>query len=70
MGKSGAGTWAINSSTLHWGLSIRCSVALITSVMLWGGMRVAIPTAMPSEPLTSRFGKRAGRTSGSWRLSS
>ncbi len=28
-------------------------------------MFVAIPTAMPDEPLTSRFGKRAGRTSGS-----
>ena len=28
-------------------------------------MFVAIPTAMPVEPLTSRFGKRAGSTSGS-----
>ena len=31
-------------------------------------MFVAMPTAMPAEPLTSRFGKRAGRTSGSWLL--
>ncbi|TIW40689.1 MAG: hypothetical protein E5V61_27670, partial [Mesorhizobium sp.] len=28
-------------------------------------MLVAMPTAMPPEPLTSRFGKRAGRTFGS-----
>ena len=30
-----------------------------------GGMLVAMPTAMPPAPLTSRFGKRAGRTDGS-----
>jgi hypothetical protein len=29
-------------------------------------MFVAMPTAMPLEPLTSRFGKRDGSTSGSW----
>jgi hypothetical protein len=29
-------------------------------------MFVAMPTAMPDDPLTSRFGKRVGRTSGSW----
>ena len=28
-------------------------------------MFVAIPTAIPDEPLTSRFGNRAGSTSGS-----
>jgi hypothetical protein len=33
--------------------------------MLWGGMFVAIPTAMPEEPFASRFGKEAGRTTGS-----
>ena len=38
-----------------------------TSRRLCGGMFVAMPTAMPDEPLTSRFGKRAGRTSGSCR---
>ena len=32
---------------------------------LCGGMLVAMPTAMPLEPLTSRFGNRAGRTTGS-----
>ena len=41
-------------------------VAAITSRRLCGGMFVAMPTAMPLEPLTSRFGKRAGRTTGSW----
>jgi hypothetical protein len=32
---------------------------------LCGGMFVAIPTAIPEVPLTSRLGNRAGRTSGS-----
>ena len=41
-----------------------------TSRMLCGGMLVAMPTAMPAEPLTSRFGKRAGSTVGSWVLPS
>ena len=38
----------------------RCSISAITpsmtSRMLCGGMLVAMPTAMPAEPLTSRFG--------------
>ena len=43
-----------------------CSrIAPATSVRLCGGIRVAIPTAIPSLPLRSRFGKRAGRTEGS-----
>ena len=33
-------------------------------------MFVAMPTAMPDEPLTSRFGKRDGSTGGSRRDSS
>ncbi len=36
-----------------------------TSPRLCGGMFVAIPTAIPAEPLTSRFGNRAGSTVGS-----
>ena len=36
-----------------------------TSRRLCGGMLVAMPTAMPPLPLTSRFGIRDGRTSGS-----
>jgi hypothetical protein len=31
---------------------------------------VAMPTAMPDDPLTTRFGMPAGRTDGSSRLSS
>jgi hypothetical protein len=38
---------------------------LHTSLRLCGGMFVAMPTAMPSEPFTSRFGNCAGRTMGS-----
>ena len=30
-------------------------------------MLVAMPTAIPCEPLTSRLGTRAGSTTGSWR---
>ena len=41
-----------------------------TSRRLCVGMFVAMPTAMPVEPLTSRFGKRAGRTTGSCSLPS
>jgi hypothetical protein len=44
--------------------------ASIVSLRLCGGMFVAMPTAIPAEPFTSRFGKRAGRTLGSSRLSS
>ena len=39
-------------------------MASMTSPRLCGGMLVAMPTAMPCEPLTSRFGNRAGRTTG------
>ena len=37
----------------------------MTSPRLCGGMLVAMPTAMPPAPLTSRFGNFAGRTVGS-----
>ena len=40
-------------------------VASMISPRLCGGMFVAMPTAMPPEPLTRRFGTRAGRTVGS-----
>ena len=36
-----------------------------TSVRLWGGILVAIPTAIPSLPFSRRFGRRAGNTVGS-----
>ena len=44
--------------------------ASITSRRLCGGMFVAMPTAMPVEPLTSRFGNGVGRTVGSSVVSS
>ena len=40
-------------------------IALTTSRRLCGGMFVAMPTAMPDEPLTTRFGMPAGSTVGS-----
>ena len=45
-------------------------VASTISPRWCGGMFVAIPTAIPDEPLTSRFGNREGRTVGSCRDSS
>ena len=51
-------------------LSMIFTTASITSLRLWGGMLVAMPTAMPVVPLTSRFGKRLGRTTGSFSVSS
>ena len=65
VGKSGPCTKRIRSSGVASGWSIRWTVASMTSPRLWGGMLVAMPTAMPWLPLTSRFGKRAGRTTGS-----
>ncbi len=37
----------------------------MTSVRLCGGTLVAMPTAMPAEPLIRRLGIRVGRTTGS-----
>ena len=70
VGKSGPGIRSMSasssSSRVASGFS-RCQVApWATSRRLWGGMFVAIPTAMPAEPLTSRFGNLEGRTMGSW----
>ncbi len=44
---------------------MRCAIASHTSPRLCGGMLVAMPTAMPEAPFTSRFGNLAGRTEGS-----
>ena len=49
------------------GLSIWAQTPSMTSPRLCGGMLVAMPTAMPVPPLTSRFGKAAGKTVGSVR---
>ncbi len=41
-----------------------------TSPRLWGGMLVAMPTAIPAAPFTSRLGSTVGSTVGSTELSS
>ena len=70
VGKSGPGTMSISSSMVERGIVDQARQASITSPRLWGGMLVAMPTAMPPEPLTSRLGKRAGSTVGSRSLPS
>ena len=70
VGKSGPFTLSIRSGRVHSGSSSTLIQAPITSRRLWGGMLVAMPTAMPLEPFTSRLGKRLGSTRGSFRLSS
>ena len=47
------------------GFSTMSLMTSTTSPRLCGGMFVAMPTAIPDEPLTRRFGNAAGRTSGS-----
>ncbi len=69
VGKSGPLTCFIRSSTFASGLSISSTIASTISASRCGGMFVAIPTAIPDEPFTSRFGKREGRTVG-WRRDS
>ena len=70
VGKSGPFTNCIRSATVASGWSIRWIVPSTISPRLCGGMLVAMPTAMPVEPLTSRFGMRAGSTLGSSSFSS
>ena len=52
------------------GLFTSVMVASTISVRLCGGIFVAMPTAIPSDPFTSRLGMRVGRTSGSISLPS
>ena len=70
VGKSGPLIYFISPFVSIDGLSIYATTASITSPKLWGGMLVATPTAMPYAPLTKRLGKRPGRVSGSFNLSS
>ena len=70
VGKSGPLIVCINSSTVISGLSIICKTPSITSFKLCGGILVAIPTAIPEEPFTKRFGILDGNTDGSCRDSS
>ncbi len=64
-GKSGPLTCSISQPRSIPGLAMYALTAPIDSLRLCGGILVAIPTAIPDEPLTSRLGKRAGSTSGS-----
>jgi hypothetical protein len=70
VGKSGPGSFRMSWPRVASGCLISSIVASMTSERLCGGMLVAMPTAMPAEPLTSRFGKRAGSTCGSRSLAS
>ena len=70
VGKSGPGMCFIKSLILMSLLSMRANVASITSPKLCGGILVAIPTAIPPAPLTSKFGNWAGKTVGSFSVSS
>ena len=65
LGRSGPGISSMICSKEDFGFCSNSCRASITSPRLWGGMLVAIPTAMPLAPFTSRFGNAAGSTSGS-----
>ncbi|MNE09531.1 hypothetical protein D3C80_1022100 [compost metagenome] len=64
VGKSGPGMCCISSSMVTSGLSMSARQPSMTSPRLCGGMLVAMPTAIPLEPLTSRLGIRVGMTAG------
>ena len=65
VGKSGPGTISSSSANVISGSRSRRISPLQISARLCGGMSVAIPTAMPIEPLTKRLGNFAGSTKGS-----
>ena len=56
VGKSGPGTISRIFASGVSGFWISAMVASMISVRLCGGILVAMPTAMPDEPLISRFG--------------
>ena len=56
---------SIISSVLNSGFLIFETSASQTSVKLWGGMFVAIPTAIPEAPLRIKVGSFPGKSSGS-----
>ena len=70
VGKSGPSMWPIRSVRVALGSSSTQMTAPMTSRRLWGGILVAMPTAMPEEPFTRRLGNREGRTLGSFLVSS
>ncbi len=64
VGRSGPGTNRIRVSKDAAGSRSRWRAAAMTSPRLCGAMLVAMPTAMPAAPFTSRLGRPAGSTSG------
>ena len=66
VGKSGPLTNFSRLRSCMLGFSISAMVAAHSSPRLCGGIEVAMPTAMPVEPLASRLGKAAGSTTGSF----
>ena len=66
VGKSGANTIFISSSIVISGFLANAQTASITSPKLWGGILVAIPTAIPLVPDINKFGNLAGKTVGSF----
>ena len=61
---------SISSSVVISVLSIREISPFITSIKLCGGIFVAIPTAIPSDPFINKAGTEEGRTEGSFSVSS
>ena len=70
VGKSGPLTILCNCFDVLSGSSTSSNVASMISPKLWGGMFVAIPTAIPLAPLTKILGNREGKTFGSVNVSS
>ncbi len=60
----------MSSSAVASGLSMVYKMASSNSPKLCGGIFVAIPTAIPSLPLSNKVGTRVGRTEGSRTVSS
>ena len=65
VGKSGPFTCLSKSSSDISGSSINLQQAFIISEGQCGGIFVAIPTAIPSEPFINKLGNSAGSNSGS-----
>ena len=70
VGKSGPFTCSIKPSIDMFGSSIKATNPFIISFRLCGGILVAIPTAIPSDPFTRRVGMADGKTAGSFKVSS
>ncbi len=69
-GKSGPLMYFITPASVNSGSRISAIAAFATSVRLWLGISVAMPTAMPEAPFSSTTGRRAGSTCGSCMLPS